>query len=311
MEQCTDTEQKQKIEEMNEIVDGMNEEVFESIFREETFDKIEKMIEEKKISMENAILLLKHVGFCKVLKSVSNPCFFASSLRGRFEQMIIEEEKKEEKDKTLLVDLCECYFLLNRWASSNLFPVCVPCLLKVSLNKEKNEEAQKKVEMGLLALSNIGQFQEMKRELYLNEIREIIEHQQKHRNLTHLAYQSAWQFFIYRWEKDKSLEKVIVNELHFVEEAMRELKELMKCVDWKKKEEEMSKDEANEVLSGQKRNTEEEEVEEEEEEEEDERSEEREEEEEEEDEEEEEEGEREEEERVGEEEEGRRRERKR
>eukprot|EP00770_Monocercomonoides_exilis_P004264 MONOS_4245.1-p1 / transcript=MONOS_4245.1 / gene=MONOS_4245 / organism=Monocercomonoides_exilis_PA203 / gene_product=unspecified product / transcript_product=unspecified product / location=Mono_scaffold00110:92679-93516(+) / protein_length=244 / sequence_SO=supercontig / SO=protein_coding / is_pseudo=false len=75
---------------------------------------------------------------------------------------------------------------------------------------------------------------EMKQELYLKEITEIIKHQQKHRNLTKLAYH---------------LEDTIVNELHFGREAARELEELTRNVNWKKKKEEMSKEERKEELS--------------------------------------------------------------
>ncbi|KAH7832729.1 uncharacterized protein MONOS_10930 [Monocercomonoides exilis] len=211
MEQFTEAEQKQKIEEMNEIVDGMNEEEFEVVFNEEF-----------------------------------------SLLGGRFEQMIIEEEKKnEENEESLLVDLCECYLSLHYYSSEigEIISIIVPCLLKAASVKEENEEAQKEVEMALLALSNINECIEVKQELYLKEITEIIKHQQKHRNLTHLAYQSAWLFFIYRFFKDRNLEDTIANELHFGREAARELEELTRNVNWKKKKEEMSKEEAKEELT--------------------------------------------------------------
>eukprot|EP00770_Monocercomonoides_exilis_P001693 MONOS_1682.1-p1 / transcript=MONOS_1682.1 / gene=MONOS_1682 / organism=Monocercomonoides_exilis_PA203 / gene_product=unspecified product / transcript_product=unspecified product / location=Mono_scaffold00031:84316-85172(-) / protein_length=265 / sequence_SO=supercontig / SO=protein_coding / is_pseudo=false len=90
--------------------------------------------------------------------------------------------------------------------------------------------------MTLLALSEIG-YWEMKRGLYLNEIEAIIRYHHEHHNLSRLAYQSAWQFLIFRIYKDYSLEDVIVNELHFGREAARELKELRESVDWKRKEE--------------------------------------------------------------------------
>ncbi|KAH7816390.1 TSET complex, TPLATE subunit B [Monocercomonoides exilis] len=48
------------------------------------------------------------------------------------------------------------------------------------------------------------------------------------------------------FDDDESLEEVMVNELHFAR-AARELEELTRCVDWKKKEEEMNKDEGKEV----------------------------------------------------------------
>ncbi|KAH7816355.1 uncharacterized protein MONOS_15034 [Monocercomonoides exilis] len=116
--------------------------------------------------------------------------------------------------------------------------MCVPYLLKVALKKVENEEAQKEVEMALLASSSIGIFNSIKKELYLNEIKEIIQHHHEHHNLTRIAYQSAWQFFIDRFFNDKSLEEVIVNELHFPRETAKELEVLTRCIDWKKKEEE-------------------------------------------------------------------------
>ncbi|KAH7817677.1 uncharacterized protein MONOS_18088 [Monocercomonoides exilis] len=152
--------------------------------------------------------------------------------------IVDEEQKKEEKSKKLFADLCECYLLLNGTFSSELFSICIFCLLKVALKKEENEETQKGVEMALLALSKIIAWNEMGQELFLNAIKEIMKYHQKHHNLTRLAYQSAWQFLINRLSYEKSLEGVIVNELHFVREARKELEELAKSVDWKRKAEE-------------------------------------------------------------------------
>ncbi|KAH7816937.1 uncharacterized protein MONOS_18176 [Monocercomonoides exilis] len=249
-EDCNEDEQKQKIPEINEIVDGMNMEEFESVFTKDLYDKMNKMIEEKKISIENTILLLKHVGYSRKLKNVINLYFDESSLSRRFEQMIIEEEKKKErKIEKLLADLCECYLLLNKWGSSKLFSICVPCLLKAALHKEGKKETQKEVEIALLALSCIYELFKMEQELFLDKITEIIKYHQEHHNLTPLAHQCAWKFLIDRLHKNKSLEEVIVNELHFSREAARELEELTRNVNWKKKEgEEMNKEEANEVL---------------------------------------------------------------
>ncbi|KAH7831001.1 uncharacterized protein MONOS_16098 [Monocercomonoides exilis] len=228
LDHCNETEQKQKIPEMNEIIDGMNNEELKSIFTEERFDKIYKMIEEKKMTMENVILLLKHAGNCNVLKNVWNRCFERSSLRGRLMKMIIEEDKKnEEKNEKLLVDLCECYILPSCSFSSGLLSICVPCLLKAALKKEEDEETQKEVEIALLALSNLSKYVKVPKELFLDEIKEIIEYHQEHHNLTQLAYQSAWQFLIKRFIRNKSYED-IVNELHFAREASRELEELSK-----------------------------------------------------------------------------------
>ncbi|KAH7819131.1 uncharacterized protein MONOS_17958 [Monocercomonoides exilis] len=247
LEHCNEDEQRKKIEEMNEIIDRMNVFEFLFIFKTKLFEKMNKMIEEKKISMKNAILLLKYIVYNATLKGIEVSDFERSSLNERFEKMIENEvKKKEKKNENLLIDLCECCIFLSGWINMEMLCVCVPCLLKAALNKEESEETQKEVEMALLALSNIG-FQEIGQELYLKEITEIIEHQQKHRNLTKLAYQSAWLFFISRFFNDDSLEDTITSELHFGRETARELEELMKCVDWKRKEEEMNKEEANEV----------------------------------------------------------------
>eukprot|EP00770_Monocercomonoides_exilis_P006388 MONOS_6355.1-p1 / transcript=MONOS_6355.1 / gene=MONOS_6355 / organism=Monocercomonoides_exilis_PA203 / gene_product=unspecified product / transcript_product=unspecified product / location=Mono_scaffold00199:24892-26549(-) / protein_length=240 / sequence_SO=supercontig / SO=protein_coding / is_pseudo=false len=82
--------------------------------------------------------------------------------------------------------------------------------------------------MVLLALGNIGANQRIEKGLYLNEIKEIIKYHQEHHNLTQLACQSAWQ----------NLEDAIVNELHFVKEATRELEELVRSLEWKREKEE-------------------------------------------------------------------------
>eukprot|EP00770_Monocercomonoides_exilis_P009609 MONOS_9561.1-p1 / transcript=MONOS_9561.1 / gene=MONOS_9561 / organism=Monocercomonoides_exilis_PA203 / gene_product=unspecified product / transcript_product=unspecified product / location=Mono_scaffold00399:36337-37387(+) / protein_length=330 / sequence_SO=supercontig / SO=protein_coding / is_pseudo=false len=163
-------------------------------------------------------------------------------------EMTIDENEKK-KDEKHLADLCECYALLNdKEFPEELIPICLPCLLKVASKKERNKETQKEVEMALLALGNIG-FWEMRRELYLNEIKEIIKYHQEHHNLTHLAYGCAWKFLYNRYFNDRSLEDVIVNELHFARESRRELEELTKSVDWKRKDEEKGEREAKEALA--------------------------------------------------------------
>ncbi|KAH7823808.1 uncharacterized protein MONOS_8629 [Monocercomonoides exilis] len=206
------------------------------------------MIEEKKIAMENAIILLKRVGHCKMLKNIWDLEFVYSLLNERFEKMIIEGGKKDEgKNEKLVTDLCECYLSLGFFFSPEMFSVCVPCIIKVALKKEENEEAQKEVEIALIALSNVG-FYKIEQKLYLNEIKEIIKYHQEHRNLTRLAYQSAWQFLIKRWVKDKGMKEVIVNELHFTREARREIEELKRNVDWKRKEEEKRGKKVKKVL---------------------------------------------------------------
>ncbi|KAH7832514.1 uncharacterized protein MONOS_2705 [Monocercomonoides exilis] len=214
---CDEDEQKQKICAMNEIVDKMNREEYDSVFTTELFDKIHQMIEEKKLSMGKAILLLKCIGYWKVLKN-----------------MIVEEEqKKEGKNEKLLNDLCECLLSLNYEFTDipeEITEICVSCLLKVALRKEENEETKKEAEMALLALSNIFCY-ETADELYLNEIREIIKYHQERCNLTRLAYQSAWKFLVQRFYSVLSLEEVIVNELYFAREAIKELNELINEVD--------------------------------------------------------------------------------
>ncbi|KAH7818670.1 uncharacterized protein MONOS_18669 [Monocercomonoides exilis] len=235
LEGC-DEEQKRKIKEMNETIDGMNKEEFKSILTEEIFNKISKMIEDKKMSMENAILLLKHIGYCKALENVYVLCFERSSLYKRFKEMIIEEEKKkEEKNEMFLADLCECYISLSYDYPPEFLYICVTCLLKVALKKEGDEEAQKEAEIALLALSKAGYY-EIRQELFLKEIKEIIKCHQENHNLTRLAYLSAWDFLFFRLSNERSLEEVITKELHFAREARRELEELMKCMDWTRKE---------------------------------------------------------------------------
>ncbi|KAH7832728.1 uncharacterized protein MONOS_15396 [Monocercomonoides exilis] len=163
--------------------------------------------------------------------------------------MILEEKKKkDEKNEKLQTDLCECYLLLNMWISSELLSICVPCLLKAASKKEESEDTRKEVEMALLALCNL-RFIKIEQELYLNEIKEIIQHHQEYHNLTRLAYQSAWRFLVSRLWDDNSLEKVIVVEQHFAREAARELEELSKSVDWKKNKKGGERKEKEEMIT--------------------------------------------------------------
>ncbi|KAH7815754.1 uncharacterized protein MONOS_18279 [Monocercomonoides exilis] len=234
LEHCNEDEQRKKIREMNLLKEEMVEEEFASVFSEELFKKIVKMLEEKKISVDCIILLLKNVGYCSALKDLSRSNFYRSELNNKVQKMIIEEEKKKErKNEKLLADLSECYLFLSRFFSKEMISICVPCVLKTALKKEESKEAQKEVEMALLTLRNV-KYNDIGKELYLNEIKEIILHHQQHRNLTRLSYQSAWEFLICRLDNDKSLKKVFVNELHFAREAARELEELSKRVDWKR-----------------------------------------------------------------------------
>eukprot|EP00770_Monocercomonoides_exilis_P004692 MONOS_4670.1-p1 / transcript=MONOS_4670.1 / gene=MONOS_4670 / organism=Monocercomonoides_exilis_PA203 / gene_product=unspecified product / transcript_product=unspecified product / location=Mono_scaffold00126:89428-90290(-) / protein_length=255 / sequence_SO=supercontig / SO=protein_coding / is_pseudo=false len=82
---------------------------------------------------------------------------------------------------------------------------------------------------------------EIEQELHLSEIKEIIQYHQEHHNLTRLACQSAWDFFVGRLNNEEDLGDEIEKELHFVKEATRELGELTRCVDWKRNEEEQEK----------------------------------------------------------------------
>ncbi|KAH7818975.1 uncharacterized protein MONOS_4398 [Monocercomonoides exilis] len=212
-------------------------------------EEMDEMIKERNISMENAILLLKHVGYNKVLKKFFSYSFDYSLLSKKMPGMIIEEERRiEDKNERLLVDLCECFALLNFYfISDELLLIIVPRLLKVASKKEENEETQKEAEMALLALSNANTYYDMPKELYLNEMTEIIKCHQEHHNMTRLAFQSAWQFLINRFFTNISLEEVIMNELHFSKEAARELEDLSKSVDWKRKEEGKGEREVKEV----------------------------------------------------------------
>eukprot|EP00770_Monocercomonoides_exilis_P002157 MONOS_2141.1-p1 / transcript=MONOS_2141.1 / gene=MONOS_2141 / organism=Monocercomonoides_exilis_PA203 / gene_product=unspecified product / transcript_product=unspecified product / location=Mono_scaffold00042:82397-83577(+) / protein_length=373 / sequence_SO=supercontig / SO=protein_coding / is_pseudo=false len=207
------------------------------------------MIEEKILSMENTILLLKHISYYSNLKRIWIEGFEGTSLCKRFEEMIIEEdEKKEEKNEKLLADLCECYISLSDDYQPKLLCICVSCILKATLKKEGNEEAQKEVEMALLSLSNLDVLCFVEQKQHLNEIKEIFKYHQEHHNLTRLAYQSAWEFLIYRLFFENSLEEDFVNELHFGREAARELDELSKCVEWKNKKEGKGSKETKEEL---------------------------------------------------------------
>ncbi|KAH7818908.1 uncharacterized protein MONOS_1719 [Monocercomonoides exilis] len=240
LEHRTEDEQKQKIEELNRLIDEMNEGEFITVFTKDLYNKIHQMIEEKTLSWGNAILLLKHAGFCKVLKKIPFYSFDYSSLSKRMKEMIIDEneKKKEEKNEKRLIDLCECFAWLNEdFISKELFSVIVPRLLKVASKKDENEETQKEAKMNLLTLCRINTYTDVPKELYLSEVKEIIKYHQEHSSLTHLIYQYIWQFLIYGLLEEESFEEVVVNELHFVGETRRELEELSKCIDWKRKEE--------------------------------------------------------------------------
>ncbi|KAH7819357.1 uncharacterized protein MONOS_9239 [Monocercomonoides exilis] len=156
--------------------------------------------------------------------------------------MIIDEnEKKKGKNEKLLVGLCESYLPLAECSyemPKSLLSSCVRCLLTVALDKDENDQTKKEVEMALLALSCIDALFKVKKDLYLNEMKEIMKHHQEHRHLTRAACQFAWRFLIFRYQKKDALEEILVNELNFIGEAAREVEELVKCVDWKREKEE-------------------------------------------------------------------------
>ncbi|KAH7816624.1 uncharacterized protein MONOS_18207 [Monocercomonoides exilis] len=241
LEDCITTVQEQKIEELNELVNSMNEKELKYIYVKELFWRVDRMIREEKMTLENAILLLKQVGYWKVLKIKDVKNHTGRHLRERLKHMIYEEEKKEEKNEKKLIDLCECFQLISdkNWAANQnslLISIFITCLLKVALKKEINEETQKEVELALLALGDIDANTKANKEQYLDEITEIIEYHQEHHNLTRLAYQSAWGFLVDINDPSSELTYKITNKLHFAREATKELDELWKCADGKEKE---------------------------------------------------------------------------
>ncbi|KAH7824841.1 uncharacterized protein MONOS_17458 [Monocercomonoides exilis] len=237
LECCDKSKKKQIIEEMNELLGKMDKEEFESTFNEDLFDDVDSMIEEKNLSNGIAAMLLKEIGYQKNLRISSNASFKYSVLKLTLEEIITKEERKcKEKYGWLVVDICECYLLLRNdyhYLPEETVSVCVPCLLEVAMNKDRSEKTQKKVELALMALGNVGHLVKIERALYLKEITEIIKYHQEHRNLTHLAYQSAWNFLIDRLCNAKSLETLISKKLNFAREAIQELEEMSKRVDWR------------------------------------------------------------------------------
>ncbi|KAH7825641.1 uncharacterized protein MONOS_17416 [Monocercomonoides exilis] len=248
-EDCDESEKKQKIKEINEIMEEMNEDELIQMLWNKNLGKINKMFEEKKMTTETVIMLLKHIECYETKKSMFKTRICNSYLKQKFEKMIIEEDKKKfEKDEKLLVDLCICYLILDDYfSSSELVPICVRYVLKVALKKEKNEMTQMEVEIALFALSNIGKYATVEKGLFLNEMIEIIQYHGEHRNLTHVAYHSAWNFLLERLNLDRKFKEAVANELNIASEIARELEVLTKEVDWKKKEEERSREEAFKV----------------------------------------------------------------
>ncbi|KAH7819623.1 uncharacterized protein MONOS_7048 [Monocercomonoides exilis] len=250
LENCVEDEQKLKIKETNEPMDEIDKEESFCDFGKRICNKINNLIEEEKLSMENTILLLKRIVCRKVFNDTWSYSVFDLSLDERIQKMIVKEEKKkDEKNEKHLIDLCMCYLMLPEFDCfiTEVPEIFVSCLLKIALKAEESEEIQKEVEMAFIALSSLEFYQKVKQELYLNKIKEIIHYHQEHRNLTRLAYQLAWKFLVSRFRYDKSLKGVIVDELHFVREATRELEDLIKHVNWKRKKDEMSRSEKKET----------------------------------------------------------------
>ncbi|KAH7822118.1 uncharacterized protein MONOS_6139 [Monocercomonoides exilis] len=179
---------------------------------------------------------MKHIGYCNELKRFWNQDFLCSMLCKKIIKMIVKEaNKNDKKNEILFADLFECYVMLQDIdMPQKLLKVCMPCLLKVASNKERSKEARREGEMALITLNRIYSFEVIEKEMFLNEIKEIIQYHQEHHNLTWLAYQSAWQFLIERLYNNNNLKRAVVNELRFVKEATNELEELTKYVNWKK-----------------------------------------------------------------------------
>ncbi|KAH7824606.1 uncharacterized protein MONOS_17494 [Monocercomonoides exilis] len=90
--------------------------------------------------------------------------------------------------------------------------------------------------MALLAIRNVL-FEECMQKFQLDKhLKLIIKNHQQCNNLTHYAYQLAWNCFLKRLRDKRKIEAEIANDLHFVEEMTRELGELLQCVDWREKD---------------------------------------------------------------------------
>ncbi|KAH7815049.1 uncharacterized protein MONOS_18700 [Monocercomonoides exilis] len=71
---------------------------------------------------------------------------------------------------------------------------------------------------------------------HFREISEIIKCHQLNHNLTHLGYQSALSLLFCNFYEGKEFASEDLENLHFFQEVIRELKELINYVNWKKKE---------------------------------------------------------------------------
>ncbi|KAH7823696.1 uncharacterized protein MONOS_17577 [Monocercomonoides exilis] len=244
LDKCGYSVQKLIITEINKVLDLINEDDFLHVVTQKLFDKIRMLVDKKKLPLENALTLLKCIGYHGELNRFCCYAFNNSSLSKKFRNMIIDEERKKEgeKNENLLTDLCECYFLLHRfYCDKEISKILAFYLLKVASNKETSEEAQNKVEMALLAMGKetypIALNDE--NDFILHDIAGIIRYHQERRNLSHLAYQSAWFFILFRLKLNEQFEKlwkVFVKDLDFYGEATGELEELVKKLDIIKKE---------------------------------------------------------------------------
>ncbi|KAH7818471.1 uncharacterized protein MONOS_4669 [Monocercomonoides exilis] len=225
---------------MNALIGEMEWKELDSILTKETFDKIDKLMGNRKLSTKAAVLLLKNIGFCNVMKDLWTSSFCRSLLFQRIEEMIYNEgTKMKRKNEKLLADLCESYLLLHfvdNCVQKDLLSICIRCLLNVGAREVKGKEAQNEAEIALLALSNIFCHVKIREVLYWKEISRIIQFHQEHHNLTLLAYQSAWLIFIFGTE-DEELFINAARNLDFVNEATKELEELERVVERKKAEE--------------------------------------------------------------------------
>ncbi|KAH7818420.1 uncharacterized protein MONOS_8791 [Monocercomonoides exilis] len=230
---CSEAQQMVSIKELNTMMEKMEKTEFNDALTVELFNKINGMIGGNKIIPNEAIILIKQIGYWKAMKIISN-CNFKSSLLSKRFELIISKEKNEK----LLADLCECYLLLyDSYINEEMNSTCLPCLLKVASDKEESPEAQKEVELALLALSEASRVMRVKQEDHLTEVVKIIVYHEEHHNLTKLAFQSAWRLMIFNLPNDVGLQFIVVNMMNFAGVAKRELEELAKSLEWKRKEE--------------------------------------------------------------------------
>ncbi|KAH7829843.1 uncharacterized protein MONOS_17064 [Monocercomonoides exilis] len=219
-------------------MEKMNTKELETSITMDVYENIDYLMDCENIAEENIILLLKLLGYRKELYEIKTDSFKGTTLSATLWSLINEANSKYEMNSTQ-VDFCECYLINSNYVfvnkESHLINY-VPYILKVALKKRKNKKEQAEAEIALMSLCKIEQNAEIEKELFLDHIKEIIQFHQKHNNLSHLAYQRAWEFLIKRLNEHKELENVIVNELHFYREAFGELEILKQCVNWTKNE---------------------------------------------------------------------------